>query len=418
MKFTKVGILSLGCPRNLVDSENIINRLRLKKYRIVNIEDAQVAIINTCSFIKEAKEESVEKILDVIELKKQGKINKIIVAGCLPSRYKLELIKLLPEIDAFVGYQKLPEDNRLPERLTPPHYAYVKVSEGCLNNCSYCVIPKIKGPFLSRSIESIIEEVRRLDKKGCREIDIIGQDISQYGIDLYGRHSLDTLLSDICKTITNIKWVRLLYLQPAHLTKNLIKVIANEPAICKYVDLPLQHINDRILKQMNRRITKRQIIALIEFIRKTIPGVGIRTAFIVGFPGETKEEFQQLLDFIRAMRFERLGAFLYSREEDTKAFNFKDQIPDNVKQVRFDMLMQIQQSVARTHCKESIGKIKEVLIDEICSDTPGTFLGRTSHDAPEVDGAVYVKAKNLKAGDIVPVKITDSLEYDLIGEKV
>ncbi len=417
-KLTKVGILSLGCPRNLVDSEIILSRLNLKKFKIVDIQDAQVAIINTCSFIKEAKEESIDKILDLIELKKQGFLRKIIVAGCLPSRYKLELASRLPEVDAFLGRQDIIGSTHPKFSLTPRHYSYVKICEGCLNACSYCIIPKIKGPLKSRTIESILKEVKLLDKGYRREINIIGQDISQYGFDIYGRYRLDTLLGKITKGLKNIKWVRLLYLHPAHITKSLIALIADNPFLCKYIDLPLQHINDQILKIMNRSTTKKEIIGLVDYIRKNIPQVAIRTSFIVGFPGETEEQFQELLDFISQTRFERLGAFIYSREEETLAYKFDNQVPEKIKQERFDRLMSLQQSVATRVCQEAIGQTKEVLIEEICADSTDTYLGRTNHDAPEVDGVVYVKGKGLKIGEIVKVKIKDSLEYDLVGEKI
>ncbi|MBU2540970.1 MAG: 30S ribosomal protein S12 methylthiotransferase RimO [Candidatus Omnitrophica bacterium] len=415
---TKVGILSLGCPRNIVDSEGITSRLYLKNFQIVDINQAEIAIINTCAFLKEAVEESIDKILDLVELKKQGRLRKIIVSGCLPSRYKSQLIHSLPEIDAFIGPQKLSEKNTPILRLTPKHYSYVKITEGCLNKCSFCIIPKLKGKFASRSIESILEEIQSIDINGKKEIDIIGQDISQYGLDLYKEYALDRLLANICKKLKYIKWIRLLYLHPSHITDELIRVVAGEKAICKYIDLPLQHINDVILKRMNRQISKRQIINLIENIRKEIPDVAIRTSFIIGFPGETDKQFKELLKFIEEMRFERLGVFLYSREEDTPAYHFKEQIPEKVKRRRFDELMGLQQSVASSLCRESLNTTCDVIIDEKCKDDPDTYLGRTSQDAPEVDGVVYVKAKDLKIGDIVSVRITDSLEYDLIGEVV
>lgn len=418
-KKTRVGILSLGCPRNIVDSELILSRLNLNNFEIVDIENCQIAIVNTCSFIREACEESIDRILDLIELKKQGVIRKIIVAGCLPARYKSELVSSLPEVDAVLGTLKLAQDadfSRQP--LTPPHYRYIKISEGCLNNCSYCTIPAIKGGLKSRTVESVIKEIELFDKQFVKEINIIGQDISQYGVDLYGKLSLSGLLTRICRRTNNIKWIRLLYLHPRRLTKPLIKVIAEEPKICKYIDLPLQHINDRILKRMNRKISKKEIIELIYRVRGNIPGVAIRTAFIVGFPGETEQQFKELLDFVKEMRFERLGAFIYSREEGTRAFNFKEQIPPGLKRQRFDLLMKTQQSVAESHCREALGAMKEVIIDERCEDSQDAYIGRTRHDAPEVDGGVFVKAKRLKIGDIINVKITGSLEYDLIGEKV
>lgn len=418
-KKIKVGILSLGCPRNIVDSEIILSRLNLRDFEIVDIENADIAVINTCSFIKEACEESIDRILDLIELKKQGVLRKIIVAGCLPSRYKSELAKSLPEVDAIVGTLKLAQDSVVRRKpLTPPHYRYVKISEGCLNNCSYCAIPAIKGAFNSRKAESIINEIKEFDAEGVKEINIIGQDISQYGFDLYKRLYLAELLSRIARYTKNIRWIRLLYLHPRHITNDLIRVIAREPKICKYIDLPLQHINEKILKNMNRKVSKREILRLIEEVRNKIPGVAIRTAFIVGFPGETEKQFKELLDFVKEMRFERLGAFMYSPEEGTPAFHFKNQIPQAIKSQRFDALMKLQQSIAGQICQEAIASVKEVIIDEKCEDSVDTYFCRTMQDAPEVDGGVYVKAKKLKIGDIINVKITSSLEYDLIGEKI
>lgn len=412
----KVGILSLGCARNIIDSEIILGRLNLKKFQIVDIGDADIAIINTCAFLQEACEESVDKILDLIHLKKQGSLRKIIVAGCLPARYKSQLAASLPEIDAFLAPPMLSQGPQPRMRLTPAHYSYLKICEGCLNDCSFCIIPKIKGRFISRTLESIAKEVECLDTPRMREINIIGQDISQYGLDLYKRSSLDKLLRRIRVGLKHIRWIRLLYLHPAHVTKSLIRLIAQEPLICKYIDLPLQHINQRILKQMNRNSFKKDIINLIHYIRKTIPDVAIRTSFIVGFPGETEREFKELLGFIKELRFERLGAFLYSREENTPAYKFERQIPEIIKQQRFDELMRLQQSVAEDICKQSIGKQIEVLIEEKCTDSIDSYLGRTSHDAPEVDGLCYVRGRNLKIGEIVSVKIRDNLEYDLIGE--
>jgi ribosomal protein S12 methylthiotransferase len=414
----KVGILSLGCPRNLVDSQIILSRLHLHNAEIVDIQDAQIAIINTCSFIKEATQESIDRIMDLIELKKEGKLKKIIVAGCLASRYKQQLVSSLPEVDAFIGVQDLTSQICTQISLTPAHYSYVKICEGCRNNCSYCVIPKIKPKFVSRPIESILEEILILDRKCVKELILIGQDISQYGLDLYKKPTLEELLRKIVKQLNCISWLRFLYLQPRFLTKTLIKFIADEPRICKYIDLPFQHINDQLLKRMNRKITRQKIINLLKYIRKVIPGVAIRTTFIVGFPGETEKQFNELLDFIKVARFERLGVFIYSREEDTPAYSFKNQISAKIKNERFDKIMQAQQSISEKTCKQSIGEIKEVIIDEKCADSPDTFLGRSSHDAPEVDGCVYVKAKGIKIGEIIKVKIVDSLEYDLVGEEI
>ena len=320
----KIGILSLGCPRNLVDSESILGRLNLKGYNIVDIEEADVAVVNTCCFIEEAKRESIDAILDLVELKKEGRLKKIVVYGCLVQRYKDDLTKELPEVDTFVGCVSLNHAERF--ALIPSHYAYLKICEGCINNCSFCVIPKIKGKFTSLNINSILNKVDALDKDKVSEINIVGQDITGYGIDLYGAIKLDELLEKIIKRTRNIDWIRLLYLYPCRITDELLQLIKNSPKVCKYIDLPIQHINDRILKLMNRETKKIDILKLIEKIRKTIPSVALRTSIIVGFPSETDKEFKELLKFIEEIRFERLGAFIYSKEEGTAAYNFKKQI--------------------------------------------------------------------------------------------
>ncbi|MCM8763326.1 MAG: radical SAM protein, partial [Candidatus Omnitrophica bacterium] len=294
----KVYILSLGCPRNLVDSEIISGRLKAKDYTIVDTAEADVAIVNTCAFIKEAKEESIEAILDLIELKEKGILKKVIVAGCLAQRYGKALTQHLKEVDGLVGRISL---NHTKERfrLTPPHYAYVKISEGCINNCSYCVIPKIKGRYTSRPLESILTEVRSLDRTKTKEINIIGQDITLYGTDLNQGKGLELLLREILKCIKHIRWIRLLYLHPAHLEDGLLDLLAKEERLCRYIDLPLQHINNRLLKLMQRKTSKEEILRLIEKIRKKIPQVAIRTSLLVGFPSETDDEFEELIDFVR-----------------------------------------------------------------------------------------------------------------------
>lgn len=429
----KVGVLSLGCPRNLVDSESILGGLALRGYPIVDIDKADAAIVNTCCFIEDAKSESIDAILDLIDLKRKGKLQKIIVYGCLAERYKDKLHKELPEIDAFVGKTSFParlsiaqagsrpasddwrenqELNRFP--LTPKHYAYVKICEGCINNCSYCIIPKIKGRFSSLDIDSILGKIERFDKNKVSEVNIIGQDITAYGLDLYGRTRLPDLLKKIIKMSSNIGWLRLLYLYPSRISDELLDLIQNEPKVCKYIDLPLQHINDRILNLMHRQTTKQDILRLIDKIRKKIPRIAIRTSIIVGFPSETEKDFKELLDFILDVRFERLGAFIYSQEEGTQAYNFKNQIPDKIKEERFNTLMMQQQKISQGVNKEFLGGVIDVLIDEKEEDY---YLGRSQYDAPEVDGLIYVDSKEtLNAGDFVKVKITDTLEYDLVGK--
>ena len=408
----KIGILSLGCPRNLVDSENILGGLALRGYPVVDIDKADIGIVNTCAFIEDAKAESIDAILDLIDLKRKGKLKKIIVYGCLAQRYKDKLRKELPEVDAFVGKISL-NHNMATLRLTPRHYAYVKICEGCINNCSYCVIPKIKGRFTSLEIESILAKIEKLNKDKVSEVNIIGQDITGYGLDLYASTKLPELLKKIIKKSGDIGWLRLLYLYPSRISDELLELIKNEPKVCKYLDLPLQHINDRILKLMHRKTTKQDILKIIDKIRKKIPGIAIRTSVIVGFPSETDKDFKELLSFIEDVRFERLGAFVYSREEGTKAYDFKKQVPDKIKRERFNTVMMRQQKISQDVNNKLLGKVIDVLIDGKEEDF---YLGRSQYDAPEVDGLIYVDSKKaLSVGDFVKVEVTDTLEYDLVG---
>ena len=411
----KIGILSLGCPRNLVDAEAIAGRLDAKKYSIVeDISCAQVVLVNTCAFIQEAKQESIDVILDLVELKKQGKLEKIIVCGCLAQRYK-NLAKELPEVDAFVGAPGLNhESKRFP--LTPKHYAYLKICEGCVNQCSYCAIPGIKGRIKSLDQSTIIRSVERFNREKISELNIIGQDITGFGLDLSGQSQLISLLQRIISKAPDIGWIRLLYLYPQRVTGQLLELIAASTQVCKYIDLPIQHINNRILKAMNRAITREEIIALIKKIRKIIPGVYLRTSLIVGFPSETESEFNDLLEFVKEARFDRLGAFVYSREEGTRAYNFKGQIPQPLKQERFNKIMSAQRQVAALVNAKFIGCIIPVLVEE---EQDGAYIGRSQGDAPEVDGEVFIKTKQpLEIGKFIQVKITDTLEYDLVGEPV
>ncbi len=410
----RIGILSLGCPRNLVDSESIVDRLFKKGYEIVDIDKAQVALVNTCAFVEEAKQESVEAILELLDLKKKGKLKKVIVYGCLSQRYKGILSQELKEVDAFVG--KVSLDSGLGRfAITPQHYAYLKICEGCVNSCSFCVIPKIKGKLLSLSQDLILDKVEQFSKEKISELNIIGQDITGYGIDLGKDIDLAKLLGRIIKKAKNIGWVRLLYLNPARLSEDLLKLISQEKKICKYIDLPIQHINNRILRLMNRDITREEIIKVISRVRKNIPGVALRTSVIVGFPGESDKEFFELLEFIKEVKFERLGAFKYSREEGTRAYDFKGQISEAEKSERFNQIMSLQQAVSTEINRKFIGKTLKVLVDE-CEN--GNYIGRSEFDAPEVDGLVYIKsARKLKPGDFINLKITDTLEYDLVGEE-
>ena len=410
----KLGILSLGCPRNLVDAESLAGRLNFKGYDIVNgIAGADIALINTCAFIEDAKRESIDAILDLIELKKQGKLKKIIVYGCLPQRYKEDLRKELPEVDAFVGALGLNHETKR-FALAPKHYVYLKICEGCVNNCSYCVIPKIKGKLTSLDEGSIIQKVKCFNREKISELNIIGQDITGFGMDHSGRSQLTGLLGKIMDNTPDIGWIRLLYLNPERITDGLLKMIKNQERICKYIDLPIQHINNRMLKLMRRKITEKEIISLIQKIRKIIPGVCLRTSLIVGFPSETQEEFKQLLEFVEDIKFERLGVFIYSREEATAAYNFKAQVPQGLKEERFDMVMSAQQRIAALINSRLLGKVIPVLIED---KQDGAYIGRSQYDAPEVDGVVYINSeRTLKAGEFVKAKITDTLEYDLVGE--
>lgn len=415
----RVGIVSLGCPRNLVDSESILSLLKEKNITVTELDRADIAIVNTCAFIKEAKQESIETILNLITLKKRGFIRKVIVYGCLAQRYKDDILRNIEGIDALVGRLNLNGKFATKFSLTPKHFAYVKISEGCANLCSYCVIPGIKGRLQSKSLESIIEQIKFLDKNNTREISLVGQDITQYGVDSCGRSMLTDLIKDILRRTHNIRWVRLLYLHPAHIDDALIDLIAKEKRICKYVDFPIQHINDRILKLMNRGISRKQIVSLIKKIREKIKGVYIRTSIITGFPSESEAEFDELLDFLREVKFERLGAFIYSREENTKAFSFKDQIHYRTKKSRFNKVMSVQREIATKLNESLLGTRREVLIDGKDEDEPDLYLARLEQDAPEVDGVVYVRSKRkLFPGEFHKVNIIDTLEYDLVGQLI
>ena len=443
----RIGIKSLGCPKNFVDTEVICGKLREKRYKLSEkIDNSDIVIINTCGFIIDAVEESIEEILNLVKLKKEGKLKHIIVTGCLPQRYKDDnLNQELPEVDAFLGvgdlleideviksvlqgeqiYKVCPEPKFLYNHntprtiLTPKHYAYIKISEGCQNNCFYCLIPKIRGNHRSRKMEDIIEEVKMLsEKQNLYEIILIGQDTTLYGIDLYGEYKLAELLKKLSLLkLNNLRWIRLLYTHPAHYNDELIKVIANYPKICSYLDLPLQHINDKILRRMNRPIKKRDVISLINKLRDRISNLTLRTTFMVGFPGETDKNFEELLNFVKESRFERLGAFIFSREKGTPAYDFPLQIPMRIKKERLKELMLTQQSISKEINSSYMGKEIEVLIDEIKSGKPKIAIGRTKGDAPEIDGKVVIRGdKTTKVGKFIKVKVTEASEYDLAGE--
>ncbi len=438
----KIYLLSLGCPRNMLDSEVLLGLLEKKGFRVIpEPNGADAAIINTCGFIEEAKQESIDLILRLSDLKKEGKIKKLIVSGCLSQRYATELTDEIEEIDGVFGSsdftripdaldkllagEKVKEVSENPDflydhsydrkLLTSKNFAYLKIQEGCSNRCSYCVIPDLKGPRRSRTIESVALEVKTLTESPIlKELVIIGQDTTSFGLDRAETNGLVKLLTEISPLMKN-KWIRLLYTHPAHFTDELIEVISKTDNICDYVDLPIQHISNRILKKMNRHVTKEEIINIIKKLRKNIPNVIIRTSVIVGFPGETEEEFTELVDFLEETGFDRLGAFIYSREEGTPAYDFEDQVDEDVKKERLDTIMKLQQEISSEKNENIMGKTLRVLIDEEEESEAGRYLGRAYMDAPEVDGVVFVTGEGIKPGDFVDVHITGTLEYDLIG---
>ena len=421
-----VGILSLGCSRNLVDSEAVCGRLFSKGYRITDINEAEIGIVNTCAFVNDAKRESIDVILDLIQLKKEGVLKKIIVQGCLVQRYGDELRREFPEVDAFIGRISPGWCNRAESfRLTPKHYAYLKISEGCLSRCTYCVIPAIKGRFTSVPENILLSRAAQLDASGSGEINIVAQDLTAYGRDLGKGVTLSSMLEKLARRCRKAKWLRLLYLYPGAEVERVVELMRREKKFCRYVDLPLQHINARILRLMGRRNGKDYLLRLIDMIRRRLPDAAIRTTFIVGFPSETEREFRELADFIRDARFERLGAFIYSREEGTAAALMPGQVPEKVKRARFDEIMSLQQGISAEINRAMLGRELEVLVEEEASLPPGNALsaasyvyaGRSCYDAPEVDGMVYVKTRTpLKPGSMVRVRVDGALEYDLTGD--
>ncbi len=429
----KIGFISLGCSKNLVDTEMMIGLIKNSGYIISNdIENSDIILINTCGFINDAKEESINTILEIIELKKEGKCKYIIVAGCLAKRYKEDLIKLLPEVDRFIGTDeydnfanivnevineknidgKLEHINRLVT--TPKYMAYLKIAEGCDNRCTYCAIPYIRGRYISRSIEDILEEANKLYKSGVKELIIIAQDTTKYGIDIYGKYSLDILLDKIAKI--GFKWIRVLYTYPETINDNLIKVIKDNPNICPYFDIPIQHISDSVLKRMGRKGNGSDIRGVIKKIRDEMPNAIIRTTLIVGFPGETKQDFDELYKFVKETKFNKLGVFKYSKEENTPAEKLDGHLHYKIKEKRHKQILDLQQKISFENNREKIGNKYEMIIEEIIND--GIF-GRTYMDAPEVDGVVECKNignKKYNIGDIIEVEIIDCYEYDLIGK--
>ena len=451
-----VGFISIGCSKNLIDTEVAIGLFKNNNYKIVNNPDeADILVVNTCGFIESAKEEAINTILEMAEYKKK-RCKYLIAMGCLVQRYYDDLVKLLPEVDLFVKideYNKLwdkiedllkrdiveksktktvtkisevkplpmPTYNEFMERIvtTGKNYAYLKIGEGCSNRCTYCAIPYIRGPFVSRKMEEVLDEAEMLAKKGIKELIVIAQDTTKYGVDIYGESKLAELLEKLSK-INGIEWIRFLYSYPEGITDELIKVIATNKKIAKYFDIPIQHISNPILKKMNRKTSKENITAIIEKIRNEIPDVTLRTSLIVGFPGETKEDFEELLDFVKNTKFDKLGTFMYSKEEGTPAARLPEQIHGNTKKSRYNKIMEAQQEISKQILKNKIGKTYKVLVEDMSFDGK-YFIGRTMQDVPDEDGLVYIENndnsnENEILDNFVNCKIIDVSNYDLMGE--
>ena len=440
----KVSMVSLGCPKNLVDAEVMLGVLSRQEYEITtNEKDADVIIVNTCSFIKEAKQESIDAILDLAERKHDGRCHTLIVSGCLPQRYQDELAKELPEVDIFIGtgdYPRIAEilaekagtteqlryigdpdyiyDENLPRlNSSPGWYSYLKIGEGCSNCCSYCIIPKLRGAYRSRPVDALVAEAETLASRGVKELNIISQDITRYGSDMEDGTTLETLLRRLV-TIEGIQWIRLLYAYPDGISDSLIALIRDEPKICKYLDIPIQHISDPVLQKMKRRSSEQQIRDLIAKLRNEIPGMSLRTSLIVGFPGETAEDFSTLMQFVEQAQFDRLGVFCYSREEGTPAAEMTDQISERIKRERYRKLMRAQARLSFRRNRALINQTEQVIVEGYSEETELLLKGRSSRQAPDIDGQVYITSGTANVGDIVTIRFTDSSDYDLIGEMV
>ncbi len=425
----KINIITLGCSKNLVDSESLIRQLESDGYKVVHDsnEQSEIVVVNTCGFINDAKQESIETILQFEDLRNNGKIEKLIVFGCLSERYKEELEKEIPVVDQYFGVYNLKElvesigghykEELVGERhlTTPKHYAYLKISEGCDRTCSFCAIPLIKGKHRSRTIEVLLKEAEFLVKKGVKEIILIAQDLSYYGLDLYKEPKLGELINKL-SDIKGLKWLRLHYTFPAKFPKDVIKVMKSKSNICKYLDIPVQHISDKLLKNMRRGITKKQTYELIEYFRKEIPEMALRTTLLVGHPGETDEDFHELVEFVKFAQFERLGVFTYSEEENTySAKNFKDDIPFSIKQTRMDEIMEIQREISNDLNNKKVEKVYKVIIDRKEGDH---YIGRTEFDSPDVDNEVIITSPNkkLRTGSFYNIRITSADDFDLTGK--
>ena len=432
MKKNQIDIVTMGCSKNLVDSETLMKLFEDNGYHCVHDSkrpQGEIAVINTCGFIEDAKQESIDTILEFIQAKEEGRLRKLYVMGCLSQRYQKELEAEMPEVDKFYGkfnYKELlkelgkadvPACSGTRHLTTPHHYAYIKISEGCNRRCAYCAIPIITGKHVSRPMDEILDEVRQLVADGVKEFQIIAQELTYYGVDLDGKHHITELISRMAD-IPGVKWIRLHYAYPNQFPLDLLDVMREKPNVCKYLDIALQHISDNMLNRMHRHVSKQETIDLLKTIRERVPGIHIRTTLMVGFPGETQEDFHELLEFVRTQRFERMGAFAYSEEEGTySANNYEDDVPAEVKQRRLDELMILQQEISAEVEAEKVGKILKVIIDRKEGDY---YIGRTEFCSPEVDPEVLIKAgeKRLRVGCFYNVKITQSEEFDLYGEVV
>lgn len=437
----KILFISLGCDKNLADSEEMLGMLTAGGHEIVDTEeDAEAIIVNTCCFINDAKEESVETILEMAEYKKTGSCKVLIVTGCMAQRYKQEIIQEIPEVDAVLGttsyedivkaveeaeggrhYEGFKDINYLPgsseKRVitTGGHFGYLKIAEGCDKHCTYCIIPSLRGKFRSVPMENLITQAKRMAEQGVKELILVAQETTVYGTDLYGKKSLHILLKELCK-ISGIRWIRVLYCYPEEIYDELIQVMKEERKICHYLDLPIQHASDRILRRMGRRTTKAELMEIVTKLRREIPDIVLRTTLITGFPGETEEDHQELMEFIDEMEFDRLGVFTYSPEEDTPAATMPDQIPEEVKEERRDELMELQQEISLDRGYDRIGQEVLVMIEGKVSGE-SAYIARTYGDAPKVDGYIFVQTGELlMTGDFAKVRVTGALEYDLIGE--
>ncbi|MFC4164300.1 30S ribosomal protein S12 methylthiotransferase RimO [Epilithonimonas zeae] len=424
----KINIVTLGCSKNVYDSEVLMGQLEANGKKVVHEEKGDVVVINTCGFIDNAKEESINTILEYVDLKNQGIVEKVFVTGCLSERYKPDLIREIPDVDQYFGTRDLPillkhlgadyKHELVGERLTttPKHYAYLKISEGCDRPCSFCAIPLMRGNHISTPIEKLIIEAQKLAKKGVKELILIAQDLTFYGLDIYKKRALGELLKELIK-VEGIEWIRLHYAFPTGFPEDVLDIIRTEPKICNYIDIPLQHINTELLKAMKRGTTFEKTNALLDKFREKVPDMAIRTTLIVGFPGETEEKFEELKQWVRDQRFDRLGCFTYSHEENTTAYVLEDNIPDEVKQKRVEDIMEIQQQISWEKNQEKIGKTFKCIFDRKEGDY---FVGRTEYDSPDVDNTVLVPAKDvyISIGEFANVKITSAEDYDLIGELV